>query len=139
MAYRLFMDTDILLDFTLKRDGYGTARQLMEWAVKGRVQLFITPSIVQMASYWLAEAYGPVKGKELLAALLADVQVIDIGHEITVNALHSQISNMDQALQYYTALHHKLDYFITRDKSLDEAASPVLPVCHPEEFIKNNR
>ncbi|HVW60062.1 MAG TPA: PIN domain-containing protein [Puia sp.] len=138
MAFRLFLDTDVLLDFTLKRDAYGAARQLMEWAIKGRIQLFITPCIVQIANYCLAEAYGPTTAKELLSALLADVQVIDIGHEITVNALHSQIDNMEQALQYYTALHHKLDYFITRDKSLDKTASPVLPVCRPEEFIKNN-
>jgi predicted nucleic acid-binding protein len=138
MAFRVFLDTDVLLDFTLKRDAYQAARQLMEWAVNGRVQVFITTGIVYIVSYWLTKAYGPAKARALLAALLADIQVIDIGHEITVNALHSQIGNMEQALQYYTALHHKLDYFITRDKSLDKAASPVLPVCRPEEFIKNN-
>jgi len=138
MAFRVFLDTDVLLDFTLKRDAYQAARQLMEWAVNGRVQIFITTSIVVIVSFWLTKAYGPVKAKELLAALLADIQVIDIGHEIAVNALHSRIGNVEQALQYYTALHHKLDYFITGDKSLDKAASPVLPVCRPEEFIKNN-
>ena len=138
MAFRIFLDTDVLLDFTLKRDAYLAARQLMEWAVNGRVQVFITTGIVYIVSYWLTKAYGPAKAKELLAALLADIQVIDVSHEITVNALHSQISNMEQALQYYTALHHKLDYFITGDKSLDKAASRVLPVCRPEEFIKNN-
>jgi predicted nucleic acid-binding protein len=138
MAFRIFLDTDILLDFTLKRNAYEAARQLMEWAVKGRIQIFITPNIVNIAGYWLTKAYGPFKAKELLAVLLADIQVIDMGHEITVNALHSRISNMEQALQYYTALHHKLDYFITRDEALDKAASPVLPVCQPEAFIKNN-
>lgn len=138
MAFRIFLDTDILLDFTLKRDAYDAARQLMEWAVKGRVQIFITPNMVNIVGYWLTKAYGPLKAKELLAALLADIQVIDIGHEITVNALHSRIDNLEQALQYYTALHHKLDYFITRDEALDRAASPVLPVCQPEDFIKNN-
>jgi predicted nucleic acid-binding protein len=138
MAFRIFLDTDILLDFTLKRQAYASARQLMEWAVKGRVQIYITTNVVNMAAYWLAKAYGAAKAKELLAALLADIQVIDIGHEITVNALHSRIADVEQAMQYYTALHHKLDYFITRNKALDEAASPVLPVCRPEEFIKNN-
>jgi len=138
MAFRLFLDTDVLLDFTLKRDAYGDARQLMEWAVKGKVQLFITAGIVQIAGYWLIKAYGPATAKELLSALLADVQVIDIDHEVAVSALHSRINNTEQALQYYAALHHKLDYFISRDKDLDKAASPVLPVCSPEDFIKNN-
>ena len=136
MAFRIFLDTDVLLDFALKKDR--NARQLMEWAVKGRVQAFITNYTVQVAGYWLTRAYGSVKAKELLSTLLADVQIIDAAHAITVDALHSRIENMDLALQYYTALHHKLDYFITRAGGLDGASSPVLPMCSPETFIQNN-
>jgi len=138
MAFRVFIDTDILLDFTLKRDAYATARKLMEWATKGRVQAFITTNTVTITSYWLTKAYGAAKSREILAALLADIQVIDIGHQITVNALHSRIVSTVQALQYHAALHHKLDYFITRDRDLDKSASAVLPVCLPEAFINNN-
>ena len=138
MAFRILLDTNILLDFALKRDGYKGSRQLMEWAVQGRVQIFITPAILQMTAHWLTAAYGAVRAKELLLALLSDVRVIDIGHEIAVNALHSRIPNMEDALQYYTALHHKLDYFISREDGMRAAAIPVLPVCTPEDFLKNN-
>ena len=136
MAFRIFLDTDILLDFTLQRER--SARQLMEWAVKGRVQAFITTANLHIIAYWLTKAYGQVEAKELLSTLLADIHIIDIGHEITVNALHSRISDISLALQYYTALHHKLDYFITRDTALDQVAMLVLPVCRPEEFINKN-
>ena len=64
--------------------------------------------------------------------------MIDTGHEITVNALHSKMGNMEDALSYYTALHHKLDYFISRNQDLSDAAIPVLPVCTPEEFLQHN-
>ncbi len=132
------LDANILLDFTLKRERGSVARQLIEWAVKGRVQAFITPSILQLTGYWLTAAYGAENAKELLLAILSDIQVIDIGHEIVVNALHSKMTNMEDALSYYTALHHKLDYFITRNRGLYEAAISVLPVCTPEEFLKYN-
>ena len=72
-------------------------------------------------------------------ALLAEVLVIDGGHTVAVSALHSTMGDMDEALSYYTALHHKLDYFITHDKDLPKAAIPVLPVCTPEEFLKSNQ
>jgi hypothetical protein len=39
-------------------------------------------------------------------------------------------------LQYYTALHHKLDYFITRDKRLQKEAVPGLPVYTADEFLR---
>ena len=46
--------------------------------------------------------------------------------------------DVEDALQYYTALHHRLDYLITWDKELIQSAIPVLPACTPEEFIKSN-
>ncbi len=139
MAFRVFLDAGILLDLTLKRDRFAAARQLMEWAVKGRIQAYVTPVVIQEMAQRLKEVYGAARAKELLLALLAEVQVIESGHTVAVSALHSTMSNVDAALSYYTALHHKLDYFITRDKDLPTAAIPMLPVCTPEEFLKSNQ
>src|SRR5215471_7153262 len=116
MASKVLLDANILLDFTLKRDNYNLSKRIIELAINGRVRAFITPSIVHIVGYWLTKAYGNSKAKELLLALLAEMYVIDINHEITVNALHSKIKDIEDALQYYTAMHHKLDYFITQDK-----------------------
>ena len=139
MAFRVFLDTGILLDLTLKGDRYAAARQLMEWAVKGRVQAYVTPAVIQETGRRLKQTYGTAQAKELLLALLAEVSVIDSGHTVAVSALHSAMSDLDEALSYYTALHHKLDYFITCNDDLSKAAIPILPVCTPEEFLKSNQ
>lgn len=136
MASRVFLDANILLDFTLKREAYPVARKLIELAIKGQIQAFITPSIVHIVGYWLTKAYGNARAKELLLTLLADVRVVDINHEITITALHSKIKDIEDALQYYTAIHHKVDIFISRDKDLQRAAIPTLPVYAPDEFLK---
>ena len=140
MAFRIFLDANILLDFTLKREvaAYASARRLIEWAVNGRVQVFITPAVLQETGNWLARAYGPERAKELLLALLAEVQLIEAGQETAVGALHSRMMNINDALSYYAALHQRLDYYITRDKDMLKAAIPVLPVCTPEEFLEQN-
>jgi hypothetical protein len=39
-------------------------------------------------------------------------------------------------LQYYTALHHRVEYFISRDKQLKKDAISILPIYDPEEFLK---
>jgi predicted nucleic acid-binding protein len=123
----------------LKRDRYAAARRLMEWTVEGRIEAYVTPAVIQETARWLKQVYGAERAKELLLALLAEILVIDAGHTVAVSALHSTMSDMDQALSYYTALHHKLDYFITNDKDLHKVAIPVLPVCTPEEFLNNNQ
>jgi predicted nucleic acid-binding protein len=75
MAFRIFLDANILLDFTLKRESYPAARQLIELAVKGRVQAYITPAVVQVICQRLIEAYGAERAKELLLAQLPKVAI----------------------------------------------------------------
>ena len=135
MASKVFIDANILLDFTLKRDEYKQSRKIIELAVNGTIQAFITPSIIHIVGYWLTKSYGNTKAKELLLTLMADVTVIDLPHEIVLNALHSKITDIEDALQYYTAVHHKLDYFISRDKQLQKQGIPVLPVYTPRELL----
>lgn len=79
---------------------------------------------------------GNANAKELLLTLLADITVIDLPHEIAVSALHSRITDIEDALQYYTAIHHKLDYFISCDKQLQKQGIPALAVYMPEDFLE---
>ncbi|RZL40751.1 MAG: PIN domain-containing protein [Pedobacter sp.] len=136
MASKIFLDANILLDITLKREAYNESKQVFLLASSGRVLAYITPSILHITGYWLTKAYGASKAKELLLTILTDVTVIDMPHEIALTALHSSINDIEDALQYYTAIHHKLDVFVSRDKQLQKNAVPALPVYTPIELIK---
>ncbi len=136
MASKIFLDANIILDFTLKRESYEVSKKIIALVVHREYEAFITPAVIHIVGYWLTKAYGVEKAKELLLTLLSDIQVIDISHSITLNALHSKIRDIEDALQYYTALHHQLDYFISRDKRLQKDGIPALPVYTPEQFVK---
>ncbi len=136
MAFKVFLDANILLDLTLKREKFEQAKQIITLAINGDIQAFVTPSVLHIVGHWLSKEYGNAKAKELLLTLLADITVIDLPHEIAVNALHSKISDIEDALQYYTAIHHKLDYFISRDKQLQKQGIPALAVYTPEDFLE---
>ncbi|GAA3970611.1 type II toxin-antitoxin system VapC family toxin [Mucilaginibacter dorajii] len=136
MASKIFLDANILLDFMLKRnDHYPEAKQVMELVINNQVQTFITSSVLHITGYWVAKAYGNQKAKDLLLTLLIDVKVIDISHEVALTALHSKIDDIEDALQYYTAIHHKLHYFISRDKKLQKNDIAALPIYSPKEFL----
>jgi predicted nucleic acid-binding protein len=139
MAFRVFLDLGVLLDFALKGDGYDRSRKLMTWTVNGRIQAYVTPAVLQETARRLRQAYGPARANDLLLALLAELSVVDTAHTVIVSALHSAMSDREQALSYYTALNHKLDYFISNDKELFGLAVPTLPVCTPEEFLNSNQ
>ncbi|MFD2148384.1 type II toxin-antitoxin system VapC family toxin [Mucilaginibacter antarcticus] len=135
MAFKVFLDANVLLDFTLQREKYEVSKSLMQGIINGDFQAFITPSIVHITGYWLTKAYGATKAKEILLNLLTDIKIIDCSHKITVTALSSAMVDIEDALQYYTALDHKLDFFISRDKQLQKVAIPNLPVYLPENFL----
>ena len=136
MAFKIFLDANLLLDLTLKRDNYHVAIQVLDLVIAGRVQAFTTSSVIHITGYYLSKAYGNDKAKELLLMLLIDVTLIDITQETALAALSSKFTDIEDALQYYTAIHHKIDYFISSDKQLKKAGIPILPVCTPQEFIE---
>jgi predicted nucleic acid-binding protein len=135
MAFRIFVDSDVLLDFVLKRSGYPIVRRLMDWAVRGRVQLFTSPAILREIARELTKAYGVAQAKELLLALLAIFQLVDAGYDTAVSALQSEIGNISGAISYHTALNHRLDYFITHDTSLLQVVNPLLPSYTAIDFL----
>lgn len=135
MAVKIFLDANILLDFLLQRESYQESKAIIEIIINGGANAFITSSVLHIVGHWSAKKLGNSKAKELLITLLADISIIDIPHEIALIALHSKIDDIEDALQYYTAIHHKLDYFISRDKKLQRDGMSVLPVYAPKEFI----
>lgn len=136
ISYKIFLDANVLLDFFLKREKYEHSKKLITLLIERRLKGFISPSILHILAYWLSKAYGRPKAKQLLQTLLMSVVVIDCSHKVAEAALHSQIDDIEDALQYYTALNHEIEYFISGDKELKKWTSPSLPVYNLEEFLK---
>jgi predicted nucleic acid-binding protein len=135
MAVRIFLDANVLLDYALRRDHFDDANAIVNLVINQGFRAFISSSVLHIAGYWLTKDMGSKKAKEFLLLLLEDIEVIDIPHETAVIALSSKFADIEDALQYYAAIHHKIDYFISRDKQLKKAAIPILPVYTPQEFI----
>lgn len=136
MASKVLIDANVLLDFTLKRDNYPLARQLFNAIVDQKLNAYITPSILHIVGYWLTKAYGASKARTVLLEILSVVVIIDAPHNVMLEALNSRMTDIEDALQYYTALHHQMDAFISGDKGLKKASIASLPVYGIEEFIK---
>jgi len=139
MASKLFLDANFLLDLTLQRAGYSDAREIVKLAVAGDIELCTTPAVIHITAYWLAKTYTNKKAKTIILTLMNDLLVIDCDHETALLALSSTMEDMEDALQYYTALIHEIDIFISSDKQLKKAAIPQIPVLTPAEFLEEAR
>jgi predicted nucleic acid-binding protein len=137
MASNLFLDANFLLDFTLQRSGYTEAKQIVSLAISGDIQLCTTPAVLHIIAYWLTKTYSGKKAKTIILSLMNEVRVIDCDHETALLAMNSVMEDIEDALQYYTALTHGADIFISSDKKLKKVSIPQLPVMTPREFLEN--
>lgn len=137
MSIKIFLDANVLLDFLLKRKQYQISKRLIKIIEIGDLSAYVTPSVIHIVSCWLGKAYNKDIAKKILLELLSNIRVIDCNHDITINALMSDMSDIEDALQYYTAIHHQMDYFISHDKDLIKATTPILPIISPSDFLSN--
>lgn len=124
MAFDVFLDANVILDFVLQRNRYEPSKTLISWSEERKINGFISPTVVQICSYWIAKAYGIEKAKEIMTTFLAFTRVIDTPHEVVLTALHSSMNDIEDALAYYTALYHGLTHVVSRDQAFQKAALP---------------
>ena len=136
MQKKIFLDANILLDLLLKRDGYETTRQLFEIIVAGQVKGYTSVSVLHILAYWLQKAYGVATAKKLLVSLADEIIFIDCSHTSATQALATSFSDIEDAIQYQTAIQHKINVFITKDKGLIRQSGKMLPVLSPKVFIE---
>ena len=136
MICKVFIDANIFLDFALKREDYLASKRIFELAEDDDIQTFTTAAVIHIVAYWLTKNYGANKTKELILSFLLHTRVIDATHDVAINAISSRINDIEDALQYFAAIHHKLDYFLTRDKDLIKQALPALPIYLPADFLR---
>lgn len=139
MGFNIFLDANVILDQMLKRKEYDSTRQLFQIILNGQVSAFTSPSIIHIVGYWLTKAYGSNEARQMLLTLLNDVYVLEMGHDVTVQALHSKIQDIEDALQYHIAIHHEMDYFISSDKKLKLLETSSLPILTPVELLSRFR
>jgi predicted nucleic acid-binding protein len=135
MVSKVLLDANILIDYLLKREKYEVSKYLLQSTFTHRYKVFVTPAIIHITAYWVKKSLGTPVTKLLLLTLLDNIKVIDCNYESAILALSSKMPDIEDALQYYTALQHHLDFVITQDQNFQKQAIPSLPIYSPQEFI----
>ncbi len=135
----LFLDTDVAFDILSKRKPhYKDSVLLLELAANDKALLLLAESSLANLIYLSFDIYKLDSAKEKLMDLISACNIISGGKQVMLQAISSPIKDKENALQYYTALNHGADYFITRNISDYKEASMRLPVITPAQFIKSS-
>ena len=137
MAYRVLLDVNICLDLLLDRKPHVTSSgQIFEAGEKGSITLVISGLSFDTLFYIMRPALGARKSIEKLQLLHRYVHTGTIDHKTVEQALASGWPDLEDALQYYCALHNDCRFLITRNKKDFKADSKSLRILSPEEFLE---
>ena len=135
MVSKIFLDANCLLDLILQRPGMEHAEVLMQFGIAGEIYLYTTPSVLHIVSYYSRKAYSKPAAKQIIVTLMEDLQIIDCDHSAAVEAATSGLEDLEDALQYYAAVAHGINYFVSADRQLKRNAVAQLPVYTSKELL----
>lgn len=138
MAFRLFVDTNIYLDFLMHR---GTewldAEKVLALAEKNAIEIYTSASCLLNLMYIMRS--NKLTNKEIIIhtnGILTYSKLVNPDSATFQIALSTGFPDPEDAVQYYTALQIKgIDYFITSNIRDYKKASSQLPLLTARQFI----
>ena len=133
----LFLDTDVILDVFAYRepfydDSAAVLTMIEECQVVGHTSSLIFANLYYILRRLRSREVALTslrKLRTLVTVLAVDAQSIDF-------ALHSAFTDFEDAIQYHTAIHHRIGYLITRNTDdYQSADSAKITICTPKEFL----
>jgi predicted nucleic acid-binding protein len=135
MKKKVFLDTNVFIDYLGSRNDYAAASMIISLAQKGYFDLLVSSLSFATASYIL-NAHHKRTNDDIVAMFATFVKkcnVTPVDSIVISNAIASGFSDFEDAMQYYTAIKAKANIIITRNGK-DFAASK-LPVMTAAEYI----
>ena len=138
MAYKLFLDTNVFLDVFLERtDDWNEAEKILQLASRNKIDVFTSANNLVNVIYSLKKQ--KLTQDEIIRMMeltLTYTQLADITRPAFAFALRAGFPDLEDAVQFYTALQIKgIDYFITSNTKDYKKASMQLPVITPKQFM----
>ena len=136
MDYRVFIDSDVLLDVLAKREKfYENSSIILELIKDEKIKGHTFPVVISNV-YYILTKYGNEKiAKENVKKILKLLSVLSITEEIIYEAVNSKMKDFEDAIQYFTAMNNQIDVLITRNTK-EYIEKKKVEVMKPEEFIK---
>ena len=131
---KIFLDTNVLLDFVLGRDGMKDTLAILQLQEDNKVHL--STSVLSMANVAYVAKRGRTKEElyELMQGLSEMIHTLQMDEVQLQEALSVITSDFEDMLQMVCAKTHDCDAIVTRNKK--DFTLSVTPVYTPEEFLR---
>ncbi|HPC93706.1 MAG TPA: PIN domain-containing protein [Sedimentisphaerales bacterium] len=130
----VFVDTNVLLDVLARREPF-YAHSVGVWtlAEQGRVKGFISAISFNNIYYVTRKLRTRQAARRMMAFLRDTFEPVPLDKQILDQAIDADFEDLEDAIQYFSAVRAKSDCIISRDANV--FPKPDLPVLTPAEFL----
>ncbi|MHA7131481.1 type II toxin-antitoxin system VapC family toxin [Algoriphagus namhaensis] len=135
MDFSYFLDSDVILDYLLKREPYNVpARELFGIAFNKKIQIFFSSLTVANIHYLLRKQYGNDMALNKISELLSFCKILPFSEKEIFAAMKSGFPDFEDAIQHFSAIQNpEIAGIITRN--LTDYRKSQIPVFTPEAFL----
>lgn len=128
MKSRLFIDTNVMLDFLGERiPFYDSIAKIATLADNGKIQIVASVLSYATVNYILTKFEDAEKAKEKLRKFKIISEISDLNELLIEKGLNSNFPDFEDSLQYFSALQLNCSILITRNaKDFKESELPVM-------------
>ncbi len=136
MAFNLFIDSDVIIDFFTDRQPHANpASELFELNEQGKLNLFISAVSINNIYYIVRKFLAHKKTLEVVETLTEMTEIIGTTKREILQALKNDFTDFEDSIQYSSALNIKnLDAIITRN--IKDYRNSSIAVMTPLNFLK---
>ena len=130
----LFFDINIVLDIFLKREPfYRASAQVFSLVENKQAKGYLSAVSYPILFYLLKQELDRDEAIRVLQKIRIVLKTAPALEKVIDSALSSDFRDFEDAIQYYSALEVKSDYFITRNKK--DFSGVGVQVLTPDEFL----
>lgn len=133
---RLYLDTNILIDYLLKRESFGeSAEQLLTHLAQQNAPAYTSVLNLLHAHYQISKKVDEAESRQVLSDLLILIDPLDTPGSIAATALTAEgCKDFEDAVQWAICQHHGIGFLITRNQK-DFPTSGGITVCDAETYL----
>jgi len=135
MGSKYFLDSDVILDFILKRAPFNqSAREIFDLAYNDDMQVFFSSLTVSNIHYLLRKQYGDEGAIQKIEELVRFCKILPVSEKEIFSAMKSGFPDFEDAVQHFTALQEpQIKGIITRNTA--DYRKSQLAIYTPESFL----
>jgi len=136
MAYNIFLDSDVIIDFFTDREPFAnSASELFELNEQGKVKIHLSAVSINNIYCITRRFLGHNKSVEVIELLTEMSEIIGTTKQEIIQALKNNFSDFEDSIQYSSALTIKdLDAIVTRN--VKDYRNASIAVMTPLNFLK---